>query len=474
MDHFAAESSTKYLRSLLIMNLKFHLLSRIVVIAVICLIATAGYVLYQVDRQAILDTQVTAESIDKQLELQLLRIDAGFGQPERFPDFDLWKETGSASGVCISYRSADSHLRRSICNGAKITSRIWPAWFESFYRWTFHPGYEMVRQVAFNGRIHGSIVVAPSAEMGIASAWEAIRGLMGLSASSTLALCLLVYFTISRALRPAQLIVAGLEKMEKGELSIRLPAFELNEWQRTGKAINQLAASQEQLLSERKKLALKLMTIQEEERRYLARELHDEFGQCLAAINAVAASISQTAEYEFPALVPEAKNISRITGHMMSVLRGLLLRLRPSDIDELGLTASLKSLATGWNAGGSGKIHYSLAVDGDLDRLPEPLPVTIFRIVQECLTNVAKHSAAAHAKVTLRTILANNPITAIELSIEDDGKTNKLPFEDSPGIGLLGIRERVTALGGRLVLETCKPSGLAAQVWLPVQPLSGT
>jgi len=262
--------------------------------------------------------------------------------------------------------------------------------------------------------------------------------------------------------------------MEKGELSFRLPAFELDEWQRTGKAINQLTASLEQLLSERNKLALKLMNIQEEERRYLARELHDEFGQCLAAINAVAASISQTAEKESPKLVADGKNISRITNHIMELLRELLLRLRSSDIDELGLTASLKSLVTGWNVSSGGKIHYNLAIHGDLDLLPGPIPVNIFRIVQEGITNVAKHSAAANAKVTLRTVSANNSIIAIELIIEDDGKANKLPFEDSPGIGLLGIRERVTALGGRLTLTTGNPSGLTVYVWLPMQPVSET
>jgi signal transduction histidine kinase len=455
------------------MNLKFHLLSRIIVIAALCLIATAAYILYQADRQAILEAQITAESIDKQLELQLLRIDAGFGQPERFPDFDLWKETSTASGICINYRSADGNLRRSICNGADVTSRIWPTWFESFHQWAIHPGLEVVRQVLFNNQIHGSVIVTPSAEMEIANAWQNIRGLMGLSFTTASALCLLVYCTVSRALRPAQVIVTGLEKMEKGELSLRLPAFELDEWQRTGKAINQLAASQEQLLSERKKLALKLMTIQEEERRYLAGELPDEFGQCLAAINAVAASISQTAEYEYPALVPEADNISRITGHMMAVLRGLLLRLRPSNIDELGLTVSLKSLVAGWNVNCGGKIHYGLAVDDDLDRLPEPIPLTIFRIVQECLTNVAKHSAAANAKVTLRRVQPDHS-TAIELTIEDDGITDRLPFDDNAGIGLLGIRERVNALGGRLILETCKPSGLVVRAWLPVPPHSGS
>jgi signal transduction histidine kinase len=76
--------------------------------------------------------------------------------------------------------------------------------------------------------------------------------------------------------------------------------------------------------------------------------------------------------------------------------------------------------------------------------------------------------------VTLQTVPANNSITTLELSIEDDGKANKLPFEDSPGIGLLGIRERVTALEGQLTLKTGNPSGLAVHVWLPVQSLSGT
>ncbi|MDD5581135.1 MAG: histidine kinase [Methylobacter sp.] len=458
------------------MNLKLHLLSRIVLIAVICLIATAVYVLYQADRQAILETRLTADSIDKQLELQLLRINADFGQSERFPDFDLWKETHVVSGLCVSYQAANGSLKRSICNGAKIASNSWPNWFEYVYRRASNPGFEVVQPVTFDGRIQGSVIVEPSAEVQIANAWHDVRVLMGLSAGTTSALCLLVYFTVSRALRPAQMIVAGLEKMGKGDLSFRLPAFELDEWQRTGKAINQLAVSQQQLLSERQQLALKLMTIQEEERHYLARELHDEFGQCLAAINAVSVSIAQTAENDCPGLVPEANNISRITQHMMELLRGLLLRLRPTEIDELGLTASLKSLVAGWNAGNGGKIYYSLAIHGDADQLPEPIPITVFRIVQECLTNIAKHSAATHANVTLTIShsLAAGSADNLVLLVEDDGIACGLPFQDSSGIGLLGMRERVSALGGKLTLTTGNPSGLIVQVWLPLNSIQGT
>jgi two-component system sensor histidine kinase UhpB len=447
------------------MNLKIYLLSRIILIGFACLAATAIWVLYQADREFRREARSTADSIGRQLEVQLLRINAGFDHVARFPDLGLWQQISTVSGTCVRFMPTDGDQVRSVCSGGNTIARSVPDWFEGIYRWAFKPGVEAMRPIAFRDRVYGTVIVAPSAEIEIASAWQQLRGLMGLSATTVLALCLLVYVTVSRALRPAQVIVAGLENMSNGDLSARLPAFELIEWQRTGQAINLLAASQQQLLTERRKLALKLMTVQEEERRYLARELHDEFGQCLAAINAVAASMTQTAAQGCPALVPEGKNIARITAHMMSLLRGLLLRLRPMDIDELGLSAALSSLVAGWNARNGGKIHYQLAIDGDLDRLPEPVPVNIFRIVQECLTNIAKHSSAANAKVTLT--LSDG---LVELRVEDDGIADKLPFEEASGIGLLGMRERVTALGGQLTLAPAQTGGLMVRAWLPVQP----
>ena len=445
------------------MNLQFHLLSRITIVALMCLLATTAYVLYHSDRQARQATQITAESLGKQLEMQLFRINAGVGQVNQFPDFDLWKQTGSMPGVCVRFVATDSAVERSLCNGAKLSGLNWPDGFETFYRRLFNPGFEITRPIAFNGRVYGSLTVTPSAEMEIAQAWENIRSLLGLSAMTVLAVCLLVYLSISRALRPARIIVAGLESMEKGNLAYRLPSFELIEWQRTAKAINQLAASQQQLLAERQKLTVKLINLQEEERRYLARELHDEFGQCLAAINAVAASIAQTAEQQCPALVGDADHISRITQHMLDNVRDLLKRLRPAELDELGLAASLNSLVSGWNARSGGKIHYQLNIVGDCALLPEPLTVTLFRITQECLTNIAKHSAAANANITL----AINS-DAVTLTVEDDGSATELPFADDSGIGLLGIRERVTALDGQLTLAIAQPHGLKVEVWLPI------
>ena len=445
------------------MNLQIHLLSRITIVALICLLATATYVLYHCNRQARQATETVADSLGRQLEMQLFRINAGVGQVNQFPDFDLWKQTGSVPGICVSFVAAGSATARSLCNDTNSADVQWPVGFETFYRWFFNPGYEITRPIVYNGRLYGGLTVTPSAAMEIAQAWENISSLLGLSALTVLAVCLLVYLSISRALRPAGVIVAGLESMEKGNLYHRLPSFELIEWQRTAKAVNQLAARQQQLLAEHQKLTMKLIDLQEEERRYLARELHDEFGQCLAAINAVAASIAQTAKQQCPILVGDADHISRITQFMLESVRDLLKRLRPAELDDLGLAVSLNNLVSGWNARNAGKCHYQLNIEGDCALLTELATVALFRIIQECLTNIAKHSAATNAKIGL-TVTANGA----DLIMEDNGNATELPFSHGPGIGLLGIRERVTALKGRLSLSIIKPHGLKVEVWLPI------
>ncbi|MEC4750457.1 histidine kinase [Methylomicrobium sp. Wu6] len=446
------------------MNLQFHLLSRIVVGALVCLLATSAYVLYRSDRQSIQRTQDTAESLGKQLDFQLLRINAGFGQARQFPDFALWKQTASAPGICVRFVPVDASVPYSLCNGAKPSTHGWPDVFETFYRRFFNPGFEISRPIAFNDRVYGSLTVASSVEMDIEQTWSNICDLMGLSAITVLAVCALVYLSIERALRPAGIIVSALETMGKGNLAYRLPTFELLEWQRTAAAINQLAASQQQLLEERQKLAVKLINMQEEERRYLARELHDEFGQCLAAINAVAASIAHSAEQQGSALIDEAEHIGRISQRMMGGVRGLLGRLRSAELDELGLAASLNSLVAGWNTRSGGRTRYRLNIVGDCAALPEPLAVTLFRIAQECLTNIAKHAAAATANVTLT--VGKDVVT---LTVQDDGIANAQPFVEGPGIGLLGIRERVTALQGHLALAIVQPHGLRVEAELPIE-----
>lgn len=445
------------------MNIHRHLLTRIALVALVCLLAIAAFVLYQSHCVVKQTTEQMAESLGKQLELQLLLINAGLGRTNPFPDFEPWKQSGNQPGICLSYTPADGSLPRSLCNGSKLSQATWPTFFETGYQQIFNPGLPAIRPIALNGSVYGSLTITPSAELEIAEAWHTMLNLMTLSSVTVFAVCLLVYWSISRVLKPVKTIVACIKEMESGHLDCRLPAFELKEWQHIAVAINQLANSQQQLLNERQKLVLKLINIQEDERRYLARELHDEFGQCLAAINAVVASIKQTALQQCPALVAETDHISRITTHMLENVHDLQGHLRPAEFEELGLAASLNSLVAGWNARSGDKTRLQLDISGDCSSLAEVQAMTLFRITQECLTNIAKHATASNVSISL--------IISVEsaiLTVTDNGVAKTLPFADSTGIGLLGIRERVTALQGRLQLAIANPHGLIVEVRLPL------
>ncbi|MFW5450833.1 MAG: ATP-binding protein, partial [Methylophagaceae bacterium] len=250
----------------------------------------------------------------------------------------------------------------------------------------------------------------------------------------------------------------------QGQLNTRLPLFDIKEWRQTSEAINNLASTQEQIIFDNKQLALKLMNIQEEDHRYIARELHDEFGQCLAGINAVTTSIQQTAQTQCPELIPEIKTISPITNHLMEVLRSMLTRLRPAEIDDLGLATSLQNLINSWNNRSNGKTTYHLSIPDNLDNLPEPLPINIYRIVQECLTNIAKHAQATDANV----MISYHHGQHVELEINDDGIAKPEDFDSTLGVGLLGIRERVTALGGDIRLSPQQTNGLTVFITIPL------
>ncbi|AEG00311.1 histidine kinase [Methylomonas methanica] len=444
------------------MNLQLHLLSRISAIALACLLLVSAYVLFQSHRQAELAAWRIADSQGRLLESQLMLHSAGIGQSNPFPDFEVWKQSGSQPGICLRYAAADNTTTRSLCNGTKPAIANWPILFETGYRWFFNPGRQTVRPIALRGRVHGSLTVTPSAELELAAAWDKFLQLTTLSCITIFAVSALVYLSIRRALRPAHTIVQGVETLEAGRFDFRLPDFQLNEWRHIGAAINQLAASQQQLLAERQRLVTKLITLQEAERRYLTRELHDEFGQCLAAIQAISLSIRQTAIQQCPELISETEHINRITGHMMTSLRRLLGQLRPAEFDELGLAASLNSLVAGWNGRSRGNTRFQLDIYGDCTLLSETQAINLFRIAQACLTNISKHAKASSARIHLQ--IDSDSIT---LLIQDDGIADHLPFADTDGIGLLGIRERATALHGQLTMSIAQPHGLIVKIELP-------
>ena len=147
------------------------------------------------------------------------------------------------------------------------------------------------------------------------------------------------------------------------------------------------------------------------------------------------------------------------------------LRLRPPDVDELGLAASLEGLISGWNRRSRGQTRFEIALSACSENLSTELKANLYRVAQEATTNAAKHAEAT--RVRLHLTMRRVPVShgdrtngEIELVVEDDGRTNDRPVKS--GMGLLGMRERVASLGGRLSFEAGRSGGSALRVVIPV------
>ena len=233
-------------------------------------------------------------------------------------------------------------------------------------------------------------------------------------------------------------------------------------------AIREAEQRSQDLLRQNRLLTQQLFSLQEAERRHLARELHDELGQWLTAIQAEAGAIcsSSGAERE-PGIYASAQAIGNSADNIHKVVRRILHRLRPALLDQLGLADSLDEMAAQWRKHHP-KIVCDLELDDDFGDLPESLNITLYRIVQEALTNIANHAQASKAQVWLRRAPAEAPAPEhVLLTVQDNGlgMNPKLP---SKGMGMLGMRERVIASGGEFLSRSAPGQGVCIEIKLPL------
>lgn len=452
------------------LDLKLRLALRVAALAALCFVAAAAYVLFETDRSARARADWIAEMVAKDLALQQDQIHWVRGAPNVFPDLQRIAPALMAPGLCIAYRAQNGETLQRLCSGAAPGDAGAPRLFVNLYQRLFNADRESARPIVFRDEAQGEAVASIDRQSLIGESWRETSRLVAIMAVALLGHCILVYAALAGALRPTRTIRAGLERLAAGDLSARLPPFDLAELSAVGNVFNRLAGGLQATLAERNALTLRLIAVQDEERRHLARELHDEFGQCLAAISAVAASAGQTAGRECPTLEPECQSIARTAARMMDALRSTLLRLRPPDVDELGLAASLEGLVAGWNSRGGGT-RFSIELSGGFDALSRDFAANLYRIAQEAITNAAKHAQASRVILRLR---MQEPAGAdqraqIELAVDDDGKA-PAELTVKSGMGLLGMRERIATLGGRLSIETSRPSGLVLRAQIPVPP----
>jgi signal transduction histidine kinase len=215
-------------------------------------------------------------------------------------------------------------------------------------------------------------------------------------------------------------------------------------------------------------LSARLLHAQDQERRRIARELHDSTGQSLAALTMILSKLRKKASSVNPELSSELDESEQIARSVSDELRTTSYLLHPPLLDEMGLQAGLRWYIEGFK--GRSNIDVSLNLPENLERLPTDLELMIFRVVQECLTNVHRHSESPSA-----TICLCNSSGKLTLEIRDQGKgmpADRLVAVTGPGtagVGLRGMRERVKAFGGELEILS-DSQGTVVRSVIPLQP----
>ena len=300
------------------------------------------------------------------------------------------------------------------------------------------------------------LTVAANASRAILDGWDDIRRLIlgGLLALGVLAV--LVFWLVGRALAPLPVIAKGLARLQEGDLAFRLPPLHGYEAHIIGRAFNDMALAVQQKvdaqrqareaearLDDRRELALLIEQRIEEERRMIARELHDEFAQSVTAIRSLAVVIATQTRESGSSAHEAAQLISTEAARLYDAMHGLIPRLAPLTLDTVGLGDTLASFVTEWQ---SRNPDVQLSLKQSLEaELGPSVALAVYRIAQEGLIN-----ALRHGKPTAVSIEVDARAERVAVKVADDGVGLPVDWMRPGRFGLRGLMERVEKLRGSL------------------------
>jgi two-component system sensor histidine kinase UhpB len=299
-------------------------------------------------------------------------------------------------------------------------------------------------------RIFGAILLKPIAALDIDATWREFAGIVLVLMASTAAGLGLVYLLIGAALSPLQTLSEEFVRIGAGDYGGRVTAKGPSELLKLQSGFNNMAERLTSMTERNRLLTDQLLTLQDEERADIARDLHDEIGPHLFAVNMDAEMIAQRAgEGPDPETVEQARSIQSAVGHMQRHVRELLLRLRPTRVTELGFKAAVEDLTRFW-AARRPDIAFQVRIDDEDRRLGETMKDIAYRVIQEAVNNAVRHGRPTAILITVE----HGERDEVAVVVTDDGS----PLDEHPslepktgGFGLIGMRERVTAGGGRLL-----------------------
>ncbi|MGY4430065.1 two-component system sensor histidine kinase UhpB [Bradyrhizobium sp. F1.13.1] len=343
-------------------------------------------------------------------------------------------------------------------------TRAPPAWFVSLV----HPEQTAVSvPVSIHGK-PGSLLITSHPDDEIAEIWDAIVTQLEVGSVIALALFLVMMNVVGRALAPLQSLADVMAELEDGRYQARVAPGGAPELAAICTKLNHLAATLSDAIEDKRRLAERTVSLQDVERKEIARELHDEFGPYLFSLRAHASALAKQADGRAPNADAVRKHGSAMLEQINALQqfnRRVLERLRPVGLAELGLRRALESLSRLWR-----ESHPDVAIETvispALGVTGETADLTIYRIVQEALTNVFRHAGATSVNVVIEPVAqaASDGRSGARVRISDNGRG--MEPGQKLGFGLVGMRERILALGGTLNVVS-GDGGLTVEALVP-------
>ncbi len=314
----------------------------------------------------------------------------------------------------------------------------------------------------------GRLVIQANSSRAVLDGWDVLTRLLWVALIGLAVINLVVFWFAGRVLQPLQIVVKGLERMEAGDYAARVPPLTTREGRLMSTAFNRAAqavadgaadrrAADEarNRLKENRELTQMIQSHIEEERRTIARELHDELGQSITAIRSFGLIIQQSASGD-ERLHEAARLVVETAGRMYDAVHEMIPRLRPFALDSFGLGDAVGDLVAAWRVRDTG-VNIQLQVQEPLPQLGAEQSICAYRILQEALTNAIRHAAASQIRVSVTA-----GTDALCVQVTDNGAGLPPDWEQRGHYGVRGMRERAVASGG--CLESCSDPGQGSGV----------
>lgn len=301
------------------------------------------------------------------------------------------------------------------------------------------------------------VLIAVDARDEIEEVWDSLQQLLGVCGLALLLSLLTIRWAVRRAMGLLDELLGALHQVSGGQLTARLREAGLPEARQLAKHFNRMAAALEQAQADNAHLTQALLAVQEQERTQLAQTLHDDLGQYLAGMRAQLCLLRMVSEQ--PEVVTQtAQALEFNCERLQQGFRALVHNLYPVALHYMPLAEAFGLLVSQWQA--SQGIECRLRVGEHLPALPGPSRTHLYRLLQEALTNVARHAGASQVRVRLQ-----RSTKGLRLFIRDNGCGGCQP--QRPGVGLHSMAERARSLGGELRIFSRPGGGWALALNIP-------